>query len=146
MSTTTENTDISNNRRLLYNVDQFLPREIPAIIPTINSENVEPKPRRKFFYQISIHSGNQYPDKNIQPSFFWLMNQQHFVDNNFTIESPRLLIFEGNCYCCGADGHSQSYCPIKQCNYCRFFGHGEKVCPEKNLSFELLTHQEEKQY
>ena len=65
MSTTTENTDISNNRRLLYNVDQFLPREIPAIIPTINSENVEPKPRRKFFYQISIHSGNQYPDKNI---------------------------------------------------------------------------------
>lgn len=38
--------------------------------------------------------------------------------------------FQGSCYNCGYLGHSQNYCPIKQCCRCRAYGHSSKVCAE----------------
>lgn len=42
---------------------------------------------------------------------------------------PISVLFNGECYLCGMQGHSQNYCPLRYCGHCNGYGHSDKVCP-----------------
>lgn len=49
------------------------------------------------------------------------------------LESNEANKFQGYCYFCDYDKHSQNFCPLKQCKYCFRFGHSSRIC-KKNPS------------
>ncbi|WBR14460.1 Zinc-finger domain-containing protein [Pandoravirus kuranda] len=43
------------------------------------------------------------------------------------VSAPRTF-FDGECYLCGGEGHSQNYCPLSRCHTCHRYGHSERAC------------------
>ncbi|AVK74787.1 hypothetical protein pqer_cds_365 [Pandoravirus quercus] len=43
------------------------------------------------------------------------------------VAAPR-TVFDGECYLCGGEGHSQNYCPLSRCHTCHRYGHTERAC------------------
>jgi len=43
------------------------------------------------------------------------------------IAAPRSA-FEGECYLCSGQGHSQNFCPLSRCHACHRYGHTSRVC------------------
>jgi len=130
--------------KILHDVDRFDIRD--QVIPTPPNPLIDipqPKQRKKFFYQISLQPGKQKIRDDLVGSLFWTTSQQFTLENQLSVEVPKLVLFQGNCYCCGASGHSQSYCPLKKCSGCGIFGHSQRICPwqtKNNFTTTTTTH------
>ncbi len=85
--------------------------------------------RRVFAYQCSVLRG-------AQP----VRTRRLAADSNTVgvcTRRPPRAPFEGNCFDCGAAGHSQNYCPLKRCERCTLYGHSTRVC-ETDVSAAAL--------
>lgn len=77
--------------------------------------------KKTFSYRCSV-------DQGVHP-----VKSRSFLKGVFTLTmmacSPPKTSFCGECYMCGALGHSRNYCPLENCYQCEQYGHSEKVCP-----------------
>lgn len=74
---------------------------------------------KKYAYDCYMHGGN---DQSIK--------KMSFDASYIRCATIPDQIFFGHCYQCGGIGHSQKFCPGKQCTRCRCYGHSEQTCPQ----------------
>jgi hypothetical protein len=66
-----------------------------------------------FAYECHVHVGS--------------MDQTSGAASAMNVAAPR-TVFEGECYLCVDEGHSQNYCPLSRCHTCHRYGHTERAC------------------
>ncbi|AGO84046.1 hypothetical protein psal_cds_373 [Pandoravirus salinus] len=72
-----------------------------------------PTPGKVFAYECHVETGS--PDRTLRSA------------PAVGVAAPRTA-FDGECYLCGGEGHSQNYCPLSRCHTCHRYGHTERAC------------------
>ncbi|AGO82469.1 hypothetical protein pdul_cds_418 [Pandoravirus dulcis] len=70
-------------------------------------------PPKVFAYECRVDAGS--PDRTLRQA------------PALGVAAPR-TVFDGECYLCVSEGHSQNYCPLSRCHTCHRYGHTERAC------------------
>lgn len=81
--------------------------------PATHSTLAAVPPSKVFAYECHVEAGS--PDRALGSA------------PALGVAAPR-TVFEGECYLCGGEGHSQNYCPLSRCHTCHRYGHTERAC------------------
>ena len=48
----------------------------------------------------------------------------------------RRNFFVGQCFHCGAEKHTQAFCPLAKCTICNKWGHNYRVCRKQIIHYK----------
>lgn len=85
----------------------------PLRVAPTNGTTGAAVPPKVFAYECRVDAGS--PDRTLRPA------------PALGVAAPR-TVFDGECYLCVSEGHSQNYCPLSRCHTCHRYGHTERAC------------------
>ncbi|AJF98053.1 zinc-finger CCHC-type motif-containing protein [Pandoravirus inopinatum] len=96
-----------------HDVPSATPCPMADTTTTNNTPSVAPVLSKVFAYECHVETGS--PDRALRSA------------PALGVAAPR-TVFDGECYLCGGEGHSQNYCPLSRCHTCHRYGHTERAC------------------